>query len=56
LAILLQLIYIDMVKSPILEVPGGYPPVLYVTTELLDLLDLSDLKSSSCDGPEYGKL
>lgn len=52
----LLLIYIDMVKSPILEVPGGCPRVLYVTTDLLDLLDLSDLKSSSCDGPEYGKL
>ncbi|XP_071675838.1 uncharacterized protein [Lolium perenne] len=52
----LLLIYIDMVKSPILEVPRGNPRVIHVTTELLDLLDLSDLKFSSFDGPEYGKL
>jgi hypothetical protein len=45
-----------MVKSPILEVPRGNPRVIHVTTELLDLLDLSDLKFRSLDGPEYGKL
>lgn len=52
----LLLIYIDMVKSPILVVPPGFPRVIYITTELLELLDLHDLKLNSSDGTEYGKL
>jgi hypothetical protein len=52
----LQLIYIDVVKSDILKVPHGDPRAIYVTTDMLDLLDLTDLKCRTADGPVYGKL
>lgn len=52
----LILIYIDVVKSDILKVPHGDPRAIYVTTDMLDLLDLTDFKCRTADGPVYGKL
>jgi hypothetical protein len=51
-----QLIYIDLVKSALIKVPEGTPRINFVTSEMLDLLDYHDLKYTTNDGPEYGKL
>jgi hypothetical protein len=45
-----------MVKSALIKVPEGTPRINFVTSEMLDMLDYHDLKYTTNDGPEYGKL